>query len=318
MTLDEILKEIQESEKIVILTHEAPDGDAIGSSLGLKLGLKKIGKQADLIMTKFAKTFDFLPAIDEIKTESNIKKYDLAISLDCATIKRLDNREYFDNAKKTIVIDHHGSNNMYGDVNYVNPVAPACAEIILSMLLYYNIDVDAKIGTCLMTGILTDTGGLQYQSTTADTFEYAAELLRKGVDIPNICKRTLQTRTNANFELSKRVMDRLELLEKGKIAFSYITKKDLEEVKAEEGDHEGLVNIGRSIEGVEVSIFIRQDDEDEKMYKVSMRSGEYVNVSDVCLMFGGGGHPRAAGAKMQGTLEQVKNKLVNETKKYLK
>ncbi len=318
MTLDEILKEIQESEKIVILTHEAPDGDAIGSSLGLKLGLKKIGKQADLIMTKFAKTFDFLPAIDEIKTESNIKKYDLAISLDCATIKRLDNREYFDNAKKTIVIDHHGSNNMYGDVNYVNPVAPACAEIILSMLLYYNIDVDAKIGTCLMTGILTDTGGLQYQSTTADTFEYAAELLRKGVDIPDICKRTLQTRTNANFELSKRVMDRLELLEKGKIAFSYITKKDLEEVKAEEGDHEGLVNIGRSIEGVEVSIFIRQDDEDEKMYKVSMRSGEYVNVSDVCLMFGGGGHPRAAGAKMQGTLEQVKNKLVNETKKYLK
>lgn len=318
MTLDEILKEIQESEKIVILTHEAPDGDAIGSSLGLKLGLKKIGKQADLIMTKFAKTFDFLPAIDEIKTESNIKKYDLAISLDCATIKRLDNREYFDNAKKTIVIDHHGSNNMYGDVNYVNPVAPACAEIILSMLLYYNIDVDAKIGTCLMTGILTDTGGLQYQSTTADTFEYAAELLRKGVDIPDICKRTLQTRTNANFELSKRVMDRLELLENGKIAFSYITKKDLEEVKAEEGDHEGLVNIGRSIEGVEVSIFIRQDDEDEKMYKVSMRSGEYVNVSDVCLMFGGGGHPRAAGAKMQGTLEQVKNKLVNETKKYLK
>ena len=279
MTLDVILKEIQKAEKIVILTHETPDGDAIGSSLGLKLSLEKIGKKSDLIMTKHARTFDFLPASNEIKTESNIKNYDLAISLDCATIKRLDNREYFDNAKKTIVIDHHGSNNMYGDINYVNPVAPACAEIILSMLSYYDIEVDSKNGTC---------------------------------------KRTLQTKTKANFELLKRVSDRLELLEDGKIAFSYITKQDLEDVNAEEGDHEGLVNIGRSIEGVEVSIFKRQDDEDEKMYKVSMRSGEYVNVSDVCLMFGGGGHPRAAGAKIQGTTEQVKTKLVNETKKYLK
>ena len=119
MTLDEILKEIQEAEKIVMLAHETPDGDAIGSLLGLKLGLEKIGKKADVIVTKYARTFDFLPAIEALKTESDIKKYDLAISLDCATIKRLDNREYFENAKKTIVIDHHGSNNMYGDINYV-------------------------------------------------------------------------------------------------------------------------------------------------------------------------------------------------------
>ena len=101
MTLDVILKEIQKAEKIVILTHEAPDGDAIGSSLGLKLSLEKIGKKSDLIMTKHARTFDFLPASNEIKTESNIKNYDLAISLDCATIKRLDNREYFDNANRS-------------------------------------------------------------------------------------------------------------------------------------------------------------------------------------------------------------------------
>ena len=317
MTLDEILEEIKKADTIVLLTHETPDGDAIGSSLGMKLALEKLGKSADLIMSKYAKTFSFLPKVDEIKTESDIKEYDLAISLDCATLKRLDNREYFENSKKTIVIDHHGSNNMYGDINYVNPVAPACSEIILAMLSYYEIDVDVKIGTCLMTGIITDTGGLQYPATTADTFEYAAELLRKGVDIADICKRTLQTKTKANFELQKRVMDRLELLEDGKVAFSYIDQKDLDEVNAEEGDHEGLVNIGRSIEGVEVSIFIRQKD-NEEIYKVSMRSGSYVNVSDVCLMFSGGGHPRAAGATVQGTVEQVKEKLLKEVRKYLK
>ena len=317
MTLDEILEEIKKAESIVILTHETPDGDAIGSSLGLKIALEKLEKDADLIMTSYAKTFDYLPKIDEIKKESDIKEYDLAISLDCATFKRLDNREYFENAKKTIVIDHHGSNNMYGDINYVNPVAPACSEILLAILSYYEIEVDVKIGTCLMTGIITDTGGLQYPATTADTFEYAAELLRKGVDIADICKRTLQTKTKANFELQKRVMDRLELLEDGKVAFSYIDQKDLDEVNAEEGDHEGLVNIGRSIEGVEVSIFIRQKD-NENSYKVSMRSGSYVNVSDVCLMFGGGGHPRAAGALVQGSVEQVKEKLLKEVRKYLK
>ena len=316
MTLDEILEEIKNAETIVLLTHETPDGDAIGSSLAMKLALENLGKKAELIMSSYAKTFDYLPEVNDIKKESQIEEYDLAISLDCATLKRLDNKEYFEKAKKTIVIDHHGSNNMYGDINYVNPVAPACSEILLAMFSYYGIEVDVKIGTCLMTGIITDTGGLQYPSTTADTFEYAAELLRKGVDIADICKRTLQTKTKANFELTKRVMDRMELLEDGKVAFSYIDQKDMNEVNAEEGDHEGLVNIGRSIDGVEVSIFIRQK-ENENAYKVSMRSGSYVNVSDVCLMFGGGGHPRAAGALVQGSVEQVKDKLVNEVKKYL-
>ena len=164
MTLDEILEEIKKAGSIVILTHETPDGDAIGSSLGMLLALEKLGKNADLIMSKYAKTFNFLPKVDEIKAESDIKEYDLAISLDCATFKRLDNREYFENAKKTIVIDHHGSNNMYGDINYVNPVAPACSEILLAILSYYEIEIDVKIGTCLMTGIITDTGGFQWEN----------------------------------------------------------------------------------------------------------------------------------------------------------
>lgn len=315
MTLDEILEEIKKAESIVLLTHETPDGDAIGSSLGMKLALRKIGKEADLIVTKYARTFNFLPNIDEIKTTSDVERYDLAISLDCATIKRIDNREYFDKAKKTISIDHHGSNEMYGDINYVNPVAPACSEIVLTMLSYFNIEIDKAIGTCLMMGIITDTGGLQYPSTTADTFEYAAELLRKGIDIADICRRTLQEKTKANFELQKIIMDNLELLENGKLAFSYVTRQNLLDVKAEEGDHEGLVNIGRSIEGVEVSAFIRQ--EDENTFKISMRSNGKVNVSDVCLMFGGGGHARAAGAKVQGTVQQIKEKIIKEVKKYL-
>ena len=240
----------------------------------------------------------------------------MAISVDCANLKRLQERKYFENAKKTVVIDHHGSNEMYGDLNYVNPVSPACCEILAGIFDYFELDITKDIGTCLMTGIITDTGGFQYSGVSSETFEFASELLRKGVDIPDIYKRTLRTKTKANFELTKRVIDRMELLEDGKVTFTYINMKDEEEVGAELGDHEGLVEIGRDIEGVEVSIFIRQ--KEENAYKVSLRSGEYVNVSDICLVFGGGGHQKAAGALIKGDVDQVKEKILKEVKKALK
>lgn len=317
MTLDEILKEIQKAQKIVILTHESPDGDAIGSALAMKLMLKEIGKKSDVIMQEYSRLYDFLPVANEIKSDSEILNYDLAISVDCATLKRISKKEYFENATKTIVIDHHGSNEMYGDLNYVNPVSPACCEILAGMFEYFELNITKDIGTCLMTGIITDTGGFQYSGVNSETFEFAAELLRKGVDIPEIYKKTLRTKTKGNFELTKRVIDRMEILENGRVTFTYINSEDEKEVGAEPGDHEGLVEIGRDIEGVEVSIFIRQKNQ-EDTYKISLRSSEYVNVSDICLLFGGGGHPRAAGALVQGNVQQIKEKVLKEVKKALK
>ncbi len=113
MTLDEILREIKQAETIVILTHESPDGDAIGSSLAVKFMLEELGKKADVIIPEYPRCFNFLPGIEEIKEDTSVSQYDLAISVDCANFKRLAKNEYFENAKKTIVIDHHGSNNMY-------------------------------------------------------------------------------------------------------------------------------------------------------------------------------------------------------------
>lgn len=316
MTLDEILKEIKEAEKIVILTHESPDGDALGSSLAMKLMLEELEKKSDVIIPEYSRMFQFLPSATEIKTDSEIKKYDLAISVDCANFKRMAKNEYFEKAKKTIVIDHHGSNNMYGDLNYVNPVSPACCEILAGMAEYFEIKITKDIGTCIMTGIITDTGGFRHLGITPDTFEYTAELIRLGVDIPDIYKRTLRTKTKANFELTKRVIDRMELLEDGKVSFTYITSQDELEVGAEPGDHEGLVDIGKDIEGVKVSVFIRQKD-NEAAYKVSLRSEDDINVSDICFVFGGGGHARAAGALIQGNVEQVKEKLMKEIRKWM-
>ena len=317
MTLDDILNEIQIAEKIVILTHEAPDGDAIGSSLAMKLALKQLGKTSDVIIPEFSRLFDFLPGADEIKKEGDIKEYDLAIALDCGDLNRLKCREdYFETAKRKVQIDHHGSNTMFGDLNFVNPASPACCEILVEMFEYYGINIDKEMGSCLVAGIITDTGGFRYSKTSAETFEFTAELLQKGVNVSDIYKRVQDTKTKANFELTKLVINRMEMLEDGKVTFTYITQEDSKNIGAEVGDHEGLVEIGRDIEGVEVSIFIRE--KEDGTYKASLRSNSYVNVSDICLLFGGGGHQMAAGCAFKDDKEVVKEKLLNEIRKVLK
>lgn len=310
MTLDNILEEIKKAEKIVILTHEHPDGDAIGSSLAMYHALKAFGKNPDVIIPMHSKVFNCLPGVEDIKTESNIANYDLAISLDCATIKMLNGfANYFENAKVKVCIDHHSTNTMFGDYNYVNPAAPACAQILLVILEYFGIEMTKEIGTCILAGIITDTGGFKYQGVTAETFEFAAWLLNKGVNVSSIYRQVLETKTKPNFELHRIASNRVEFLEDGKIAYTYITSEDETKVGAESGDHEGIVDIGRCVEGVEVSVFIRQT---EKGCKISLRSNNYVNVADACSIFGGGGHARAAGATIQGTIEQAKEKVLNE------
>ena len=319
MTLDNILEEIKKAENIVVLTHETPDGDAIGSSLAMNLILQKLGKNVDVVITQFPKTFSFLPQAENVKNEIEIKTYDLAISVDCTTLNRLDGKELFEKAKRKIVIDHHGSNTMYGEINYVNPVAPACCEILAGMLEYWDIDIDIDTGSCILTGIITDTGGFKHASVTAETFEFTAELLRKGVNVSDIYYRVLETKTKANFELLRIATDRLEFLEDGKVAFTYITEKDMKDVNAQFGDHEGIVELARGIEGVEISVFVRER-EDEKAFKVSMRASNNskANVSDICYIFGGGGHPKAAGALVKGNVEEVKEKIVQAIRKVAK
>lgn len=316
MTLDNILEEMNKANKIAIITHENPDGDAIGSSLAMKLALKQLGKEADVIIPEFPKVFGFLPGVEEIKKESKIESYDLAIALDCASIKLLNGfAKYFDNAKVKVAIDHHSSNTMFADYNYIDQDAPACAQLLLVVFSYFNIDVTKEIGTCILTGIITDTGGFRYDGVTAETFRFVSELCEKGIKVSKVYQQVFASKTRAKFELHKIAQERLEFLEDGKVTFTYITKEDEEKVGSENGDYDGIVENGRDIEGVEVSIFLRETD---KGIKGSLRSKNYVNVSEVCMMFGGGGHVRAAGCTVQGTIEQAKSQILNRVRACLK
>lgn len=315
MTIDNIKEEIQKAEDIVILTHESPDGDAVGSALAMYLTLKKLGKMVDVIIPEYANMFGFLPAANEIKKIGKQEPYDLAISVDVTGINRLNGfAKYFEDAKVKIQIDHHQVNEMFADYNFVNPASPACAQNLIFIIEQLGVEIDKEIGTCLLTGIITDTGGFKYEGVSAETFEFTSWLLAKGVNVSDVYKRVMQTKTRANFELRKLVMDRMEFLCDNKVAFTYMTLADEKNTGAMPGDHEGLVEIGRDIEGVEVSIFLR---EVEGGYKASLRSNNYVNVSDCCTAFSGGGHKRAAGCTIFNTLDIAKDSIIREVEKYI-
>ena len=315
-TLDEILKEIAQAKSIIILVHENPDGDAIGSGLAMYQALQNMGKDVEIVVPEWSRIFANLPKINELKKEGSKKKYDLAIALDCATIKMLNGwTNYFEDAKNKVVIDHHSSNSMFGDFNYVDIDAPACCQVLYNMFEYYNWQITKEIAACLIAGLITDTGGFQYSGVSKDTFLMAANLIDTGIDAAKIYKDVMSTHTKTSKKKKKLILNRMQFLEDNKVTFTYMTLEDEKEIGCEVGDYEGLVNEGRNIEGVEVSIFLHEIDDG---FKASLRSNNYVNVSDVCLMFGGGGHIRAAGAKIKGTPDEIKEKLLKEIKRQLK
>lgn len=317
MTLDEILVEIKNAENIVIMAHEAPDGDAIGSCLAMCLATRNMGKNSYILMKDIPENFSYLPGREFVITESEIENFDLAIVLDCPNIKRVCTEfiPYFENAKVKVEIDHHNRNDMFADYNIVNHVSPATAQILVSSFEYLGIEVTKEIGTCLLTGVITDTNGFRNSNVTVESFEFASWSLSKGINLSKVYKQAMLTLTKEKFEAEKLAMNRLEFFADGKIAFTYMTIADELELGLKPGDKDGIVEIGKSIEGVEVSIFLY---EKEKGYKASLRSNEYVNVSEICLMFGGGGHIKAAGANMNMPLEEAKKAIIAEVSKNLK
>lgn len=317
MTLDEILKEIKKVQNICILAHENPDGDAIGSSLGLYNILKDMGKNVEVLMKKVPENFSFLPGIENIKVEPTIEKFDMTIVVDCPDIKRVNSDfiKYFESADVTVEFDHHINNSMFADYNVVNHVSPACTQILVASFDYLEIELSKDAMTCLLTGIITDTGGFKNSGITVETFEFAGRALESGINLSKIYKQSMFTMTRNKFEAQKLVMDRMEFFADGKISFTYLTREDGRNLSLKDGDHEGIVEIGRNIKDVEVSIFLH---EEEKGYKISLRSNDYVNVSEVCMIFGGGGHIRAAGANTTMSLEETKHALIREIEKRLK
>ena len=314
MQYKEVFDIIKKSNNIAVVTHESPDGDAIGSSTAVYLVLKKLNKKADLIIKEYSSIFNIIEVLNESIRAPRDIHYDLVIVVDSAKAERLNEIEILQNANEIINIDHHISNSLFGTYNIVEGKSPACCQVLINLFKKLNINIDKEIATSLLVGIITDTNGFRNQSTNKETFIDVANILDLGVNLSEIYMKVLSFNTMAQFKLKKIANNRLEFFENGKIAFTYITEEDKKSVNAQIGDHEGIVDIGRSIDGVEVSIFLHEKDD---MYKVSLRSNFYVNVSEIGLLFNGGGHFYASGFVSDLPFTELKNKLIKEVAKRL-
>ena len=306
------IKELIESSKSIgLLAHENPDGDAIGSLIAFYLILRDMNKDVEVIASKIPERFKYLEDIDKIVDNSQ-KNFDLVIVLDCASKKRIGQIDNIvDRASQVIVIDHHVSNTLYGDINYIEGNTSSCAQVLYYLFKEWKWNINKECGKALMMGVLTDTSGFKNDNVDKNTYLMAAEMLDVGIDIYNLQREVLTIVTKPQLGLKRIALDRLEFFDNGKIAFSYVTKKDMDSVGAMVGDHEGLVEIGRDIIGVEVSIFMREDEG----FKISLRSNGSVKVNEIAEFFDGGGHEMAAGLNIDKNLEDAKNDIIRETMK---
>jgi len=311
----EIIKLITEAGGIAIFPHVSADGDAVGSSLALALALKNAGKQvAVYIEEDIPKVYKFLPGLELTGLyDATFEVMDINIALDTGDVGRLGSRaDGFFKAPCTINIDHHVTNTNYGHLNFVDSSSASTSEIVYTLIKQLGIEIDKSIATCLYTGVVTDTGGFQYQNTSAETHRIAAELLSTGINVGDLSQRIFDNTTYEKLKLTQKAIELLELHENSKLSVVALSLEDIRSTGAKDEDCDGIVNIGRSIEGVEVSALIKE--KEENVIRVNLRSKTYVNVSEIAAAFGGGGHIRAAGCTVNGCLEDVKAKIINAIK----
>ncbi len=300
---------IDKSNSIYIVGHIGPDGDSIGSAFSMCLALRKIGKNAHVLMQQCSDSFMFLPHIKEARKTVEEESYDLLVCVDSSNNDRLDiSKEDYNKAKSILMIDHHKKVNPYGDVNCIVEDLPAASEIVYNLINYLDIKIDKDIGAYIYTGLMTDTGSFNYSSTRPSTLMATAKLVEIGVDFSYICDKLNHTLKEPKLKLIAKTIDNMEVYFNGKLRYSYVPYEDIVSLGVEEEDAEGMTNYLRMPEGTEVSVYIRGKSDGTK--KVSMRSGGNVDVSEIAIHFGGGGHVRAAGYTITGDLETEKQKLI--------
>ncbi|MGN0376256.1 MAG: bifunctional oligoribonuclease/PAP phosphatase NrnA [Suilimivivens sp.] len=315
-----IYEEVKDAKTIGISGHVRPDGDCIGSCMGLYLYLRKVcpDAQVQVMIEKPADIFSCIRGIEEINSEFKpvTETFDAYIVLDSEKGRIGAAEKFFDNAKKKINIDHHISNAKgCGDVNYVVPSASSASELVYDVIADKK-EIDTDIAKALYIGIIHDTGVFQYSNTSPKTLKIAAELISYGFDFSEIIDKTFYEKTYVQNQILGRALLESILFMNGKCIVSMIDKKTMAFYNADSHDLEGIVSQLRSTRGVECAIFMYQTDTME--YKVSLRSDGAVDVAQVASFFGGGGHVKAAGVTMQGTFYDIINNLSAQIEKQLK
>jgi phosphoesterase RecJ-like protein len=302
---------IRKSSSFYIASHIRPDGDAIGSLLGLVLALENSGRRvAALLADPVPPNYRFLPGADRIRHRPPDWRADVGIVVDCDGLSRLGPLEpAVSSLPHLIDIDHHQTDRIFGEVQIIEPGAAATGEMVYHLLRRLDLPVDAEIATCLYAAILTDTGRFCFGNTTASALRVAAELVKAGAQPQRIARRIYEKRSVAATHLLGVALSRLSSELDGQVVASTLTRQDFLETGAATSDTEGIIDHLRAIGGPRVALLFVQPDHNG--VRVSLRSDGSVDVSEIALQFGGGGHAMAAGCTIPGTVEQVRKRVLD-------
>lgn len=312
-SFSEIAEALRSHESFVLMSHVRPDGDAIGSQLALGHALEEMGKTVYYMNEDgLPENMAFLPHSENlVQPQGEVLDVEVAIALDCANKPRLGENALTSasKAKLWINIDHHMSNPGYGDLNYIDSTSPATGQILYNLIKAEGLPLSEVSRDAIYVAVSTDTGSFQYASTTVETYEMAADLVRHGLDVGAINAKTYDSHPYRRVELLRHLLNTLSLSEDRRMSDWQLTYKVKEDLGLKPEDSEGLIDLIRAVDGVEVAVFF--EELKDGTIRVSMRSkNPQVNVCDIAKSFGGGGHVMAAGIRMDGSLESARTRVL--------
>ncbi len=316
--IDRILGGIREHRTFCVVGHIRPDGDCIGSQLGLTLALRDQGKKVvcwneDAMPDKLS----FLDPVRLVQKPRRGQSFDCVIATDCASFERLGKvGKCITRHKLFINIDHHASNTRYGDINWVSAREPSSGELIFRLLKVARWTITPAIADCLFTAVSTDTGSFQYPSTRPSTFHVGAELVTRGANLAKISDEVYESYSLSRMRLLRHVYNHFHLVHGDQIAYFRLKQEDYARTGAEKDDSEGLIDHIRAIAPVVVACMFEEMGPD--LTRISLRSkSEDINVNEIAAEFGGGGHKAAAGARIAGSPMSVQRRVIDAVKRAL-
>ena len=295
---------LERSDKFVILTHASPDGDTLGSAYALADALCALNKRVFVVCPdKIPEKFGYL-----------IKEYEAfepetVVAVDIADEKLLGSLYDRYSGRAALCIDHHGSNTKYAEMLYLEADAAAACECIYNVINELGTVITPYMASCLYTGIATDTGCFKFSNTTPRSHRYAAELIEKGADYGEINRVMFEVKSRGRIAMERKVLENLEFYYGGRCAVITVTRDMIKETGCPLGDLDGVTAMSRQIEGVQIGVTIKEKPDGK--YKVSLRTFEPYNAADICAVFGGGGHIRAAGCEFSCDIESAKRQLLS-------
>ncbi len=312
---EEIIKFVNQSKTITIFPHTNIDGDAVGSSKALALALIKAGKQVEVLCDEAVPSHVGFLNCDLFKTDSSFAP-DCAFAVDCSDFQRIENRiEVYKNAKYRVCIDHHPGPNDFADVIVRDADAPAAAMLVYKFIKELGVEFDKDIAEALYTGILTDTGAFKYSNTTAETHLVIADLYQYGIDHTSICVNVFDNKPLVQIKLESIASSNMEIFADGKAVISYLNYKEWNSLGAQYSDTDSSIDVIRKIQGTEIAAILKE--KEPGVFKLSMRSKSYADVSEIAFKLGGGGHVKAAACTLNMSFEDAYNLVKDEICKVL-